>query len=298
MTQLLALTDAADLRGRIEAMFTGVKINNTEDRAVLHVALRNRANRPIYVDGVDVMPEVNRVLDKMRRFSDAVRDGAWTGYTGKAITDVVNIGIGGSDLGRRWWPVRSSRTASRGCASTSSPMWTAPTSPRRCAWSTRNRALPGGVQDLHHPGDHDQCPHGPGLVPGGAPVTRRPWPNTLPRSRPAPRPWPTSASTPRTCSSSGTNWEAATPSGRLSDCRWPSSSVLRLRRVPDRRVEVDEYFRSAPFAENIPVIMALLGVWYNNFWGAEAMPSCLTTSIWSISPPTSSKATWRATARV
>lgn len=66
---------------------------------VLHVALRNRSNRPILVDGQDVMPDVNRVLDKMRRFSEAVRSGAWKGYTGKPISDVVNIGIGGSDLG-------------------------------------------------------------------------------------------------------------------------------------------------------------------------------------------------------
>src|SRR4029078_848941 len=82
-----------------EKMFTGQKINTTENRAVLHVALRNRSNRPIYVDGKDVMPEVNGALAHMRQFTEAVRSGAWKGYTGKAITDVVNIGIGGSDLG-------------------------------------------------------------------------------------------------------------------------------------------------------------------------------------------------------
>ncbi len=80
-------------------MFTGQKINTTEDRAVLHVALRNRSNTPIIVDGKNVMPAVNAVLKHMREFSEAIRSGAWTGYTGKAITDVVNIGIGGSDLG-------------------------------------------------------------------------------------------------------------------------------------------------------------------------------------------------------
>ena len=80
-------------------MFAGEKINTTEDRAVLHVALRNRSNRPILVEGKDVMPEVNRVLAHMREFSEAIRSGKWTGYTGKRITDVVNIGIGGSDLG-------------------------------------------------------------------------------------------------------------------------------------------------------------------------------------------------------
>lgn len=96
---LVDLARQADLAGRIEAMFTGEKINTTEDRAVLHVALRNRSNRPILVDGQDVMPKVNRVLDKMRRFCQAVRSGEWRGHTGKPITDVVNIGIGGSDLG-------------------------------------------------------------------------------------------------------------------------------------------------------------------------------------------------------
>ena len=96
---LLKLCDAADLKGMTEKMFTGQKINTTEDRAVLHVALRNRSNRPIVVDGKDVMPEVNAVLAHMREFTEAVRSGKWTGYTGKPITDVVNIGIGGSDLG-------------------------------------------------------------------------------------------------------------------------------------------------------------------------------------------------------
>ena len=96
---LLELPEIIDLSAKIEAMFNGAKINNTEHRAVLHIALRNRSNRPILVDGKDVMPEVNAVLAKMRTFTEAVRSGAWTGYTRKRITDVVNIGIGGSDLG-------------------------------------------------------------------------------------------------------------------------------------------------------------------------------------------------------
>ena len=83
----------------VEAMFTGEKINRTENRAVLHTALRNRSNSPVLVDGQDVMPEVNAVLAKMKSFCDRVISGEWKGYTGKAITDVINIGIGGSDLG-------------------------------------------------------------------------------------------------------------------------------------------------------------------------------------------------------
>ena len=96
---LRQLAKESALDEAINAMFTGEKINRTEDRAVLHTALRNRSNTPVYVDGKDVMPEVNAVLAKMSAFCDRVISGEWKGYTGKAITDVVNIGIGGSDLG-------------------------------------------------------------------------------------------------------------------------------------------------------------------------------------------------------
>ncbi|MCD1127017.1 glucose-6-phosphate isomerase [Jinshanibacter sp. LJY008] len=93
------LAKESDLSGAIKSMFSGEKINRTEDRAVLHVALRNRSNTPILVDGKDVMPEVNAVLAKMKSFCARIISGEWKGFTGKAITDVVNIGIGGSDLG-------------------------------------------------------------------------------------------------------------------------------------------------------------------------------------------------------
>ena len=96
---LRQLAKESALDEAINAMSTGEKINRTENRAVLHTALRNRSNTPVYVDGKDVMPEVNAVLAKMSAFCDRVISGEWKGYTGKAITDVVNIGIGGSDLG-------------------------------------------------------------------------------------------------------------------------------------------------------------------------------------------------------
>ena len=99
LNTLLDLAKETDLAGAIKSMFSGEKINRTEDRAVLHVALRNRSNTPIVVDGKDVMPEVNAVLEKMKTFSESIISGSWKGYTGKPITDVVNIGIGGSDLG-------------------------------------------------------------------------------------------------------------------------------------------------------------------------------------------------------
>ncbi len=96
---LLQLAEESGLRSRIEAMFRGDKINVTENRAVLHVALRAPKGQSIVVDGEDVVPEVHAVLDQMADFADRIRSGAWTGHTGKRIRNIVNIGIGGSDLG-------------------------------------------------------------------------------------------------------------------------------------------------------------------------------------------------------
>lgn len=99
LKHLFALANETELKAAIEAMFSGEAINKTEDRAVLHTALRNRSNKPVTVDGEDVMPAVNAVLEKMKSFTERVIGGEWKGYTGKSITDIVNIGIGGSDLG-------------------------------------------------------------------------------------------------------------------------------------------------------------------------------------------------------
>ena len=99
LNYLLGLAKETKLPQKIEQMFSGNKINITENRAVLHIALRNRDNTPIYVDNNDVMPEINRVLYKIKDFSEAVRLGNFKGYTGKKLTNIVNIGIGGSDLG-------------------------------------------------------------------------------------------------------------------------------------------------------------------------------------------------------
>jgi glucose-6-phosphate isomerase len=99
LTLLLKLTDDVGLRDALNNMFTGERINETEDRAVLHTALRNRINTPVCVNGKNVMPEVNAVLSKMKDFSEKIISGEWKGFTGKKITDIVNIGIGGSDLG-------------------------------------------------------------------------------------------------------------------------------------------------------------------------------------------------------
>ncbi|XP_074617562.1 glucose-6-phosphate isomerase-like [Acropora palmata] len=99
MKLLMNLAKARGVETLRQKMFSGEKINFTEDRAVLHIALRNRSNKPIMVDGMNVMDDVNKVLTQMRKFTEDVRSGTWKGYTGKPITDVVNIGIGGSDLG-------------------------------------------------------------------------------------------------------------------------------------------------------------------------------------------------------
>ena len=96
---LVQLADQSQLQNKIEAMFSGDVVNPTEGRPALHTALRNRSDKPVLVDGSDVMPGINNVIDRMRAFSDRVRNGEWKGHTGQAITDVVNIGIGGSDLG-------------------------------------------------------------------------------------------------------------------------------------------------------------------------------------------------------
>jgi len=96
---LIQLARECRVKDAAKAMFSGERINVTEGRPVLHIALRNRSNKPIYVDGKDVMEDVNRVLEQMKTFSEAIISGEWKGFTGKAITDVVNIGIGGSDLG-------------------------------------------------------------------------------------------------------------------------------------------------------------------------------------------------------
>ena len=99
MKLLFALARASNVEHMRDAMFAGEKINTTEDRAVLHVALRNQGDTPIVVDGQDVMPEVWAVLSKMAEFADLVRSGSWLGHTGKPLKNIVNIGIGGSDLG-------------------------------------------------------------------------------------------------------------------------------------------------------------------------------------------------------
>ena len=154
---LIALAKACGLPGQIEAMFRGEPINTTEDRAALHTALRAPADASVHVDGSDVVPAVHEVLDRAIEFADRVRSGGWTGCTGRSIRTVVNIGIGGSDLGpvMAYEALRSFRHPSITCRFVSNidgadiAAATDPAGPR-------DHPVHRLLQELHHPGDADQ----------------------------------------------------------------------------------------------------------------------------------------------
>ncbi len=271
MRLLFDLARQARLAEKRDAMFRGEKINTTEDRAVLHVALRNRSNRPILVDGADVMPEVNRVLTKMRAFSEAVRSGAWKGYSGRPISDVVNIGIGGSDLG-----------------------------PKMVAEALK----PYGRRDLraHFVSNVDSTDlvetlHGLNpetalfLVASKTFTTQE----TMANARSA-REWLLASAPDKTAVAKhfvamSTAAEKVADFGIDTDnmfefwdwvggrySLWSAIGLsIALYLGMDRFEEllsgahrVDEHFRTAPLEQSIPVIMGLLGVWYNNFFGAQS----------------------------
>ncbi len=271
MALLLDLARAANLAAQIEAMFSGQKINTTERRAVLHVALRNRANRPILVDGQDVMPEVNRVLAKMRAFTAAVRSGAWRGYTGQAITDVVNIGIGGSDLGPKM------------VAEALKPY----ASPNLRAHFVSNVDSTDLAEVLKRVSPETTL----FLVASKTFTTQE----TMANAHSA-RAWFLAAAKNESAvakhfAAMSTNtaevakfgidpanmfefWDWV--GGRYS--LWSAIGLsIALYLGMDNFEELlagahlaDEHFRTAPFEQNIPVIMALLGVWYNNFFQAQS----------------------------
>ena len=185
MTALCQLARKTGVEALRDRMFAGEPINNTEQRAVMHVALRNRSSRPMPVNGRDVMPDVGAALDHIRAFSEAVRGGQWLGYTGLRITDVVNIGIGGSDLGpamatlalapyTRWRSARALRVQRRRQSSLR----------HAAAAASRDDAVHGGVEDLHDAGNDGQRAIGARLVPARARPTKPPSPGTSWQSRP------------------------------------------------------------------------------------------------------------------
>ncbi|HXG38839.1 MAG TPA: glucose-6-phosphate isomerase, partial [Bacteroidota bacterium] len=270
MSLLFDLARQADVRGWTEKMFRGEKINVTEQRAVLHIALRNRSNRPIVVDGEDVMPAVNSVLTHMRNFSESVRNGKWKGYTGKTITDIVNIGIGGSDLG----PV----------------MVTEALKPYgherlRCHFVSNvdGTHIAETVKHLN--------PETTMFIISSKTFTTQ---ETLTNAESAKR-WflervQDSSAVAKHFVAVSTNAKAVAAfgidtknmfefwdwvGGRYSLWSAIGLSIAlyigmdNFEELLTGAHEMDEHFRTAPLEQNIPVILALLGVWYNNFFGCE-----------------------------
>lgn len=267
---LLKLAEEAGLQEMIAKMFSGEKINVTEDRAVLHIALRNRSNRPLLVDGRDVMPDVNAVLAKMRTFTESVRSGTWKGYTGKEITDVVNIGIGGSDLGPK--------------------MVMAALKPY--SHPRLNLHFVSNVDGTDIAETLKVChPETTLFLIASKTFTTQ---ETMTNANTA-RDWLLQAAGEETAVAEhfvalSTNAEKVAAFGIDTDnmfafwdwvggrySLWSAIGTSIALGIGMDNFEVlltgahkvDEHFRTAPFAENIPVIMALLGIWYNNFWDAQ-----------------------------
>ncbi len=268
---LLQLADQADLRGAIDSMFGGDRINATENRAVLHTALRNRSNTPILVDGADVMPDVNAVLDRMRSFSNRVRSGEWLGYTGKAITDVVNIGIGGSDLG----PVMVTEAL------------------KAYADDKKLRVhFVSNVDGVHiYETLQTVSPETTLFLIASKTFTTQ---ETMANANSA-RDWflqagAAEADIARHFAALSTNrtgveafgidpenmfgfWDWV--GGRYSLWSAIGLSIAlyigfeRFEELLTGAHEMDLHFRDTPFAQNIPVTLALIGIWYNNFFGAQ-----------------------------
>ena len=267
---LLQLAREHDVEGWTKRMFEGEKINNTEHRAVLHTALRNRSNRPVIVDGKDVMPDVNRVLKRMRSFTEAVRSGEWKGGTGKPITDIVNIGIGGSDLG----PL----------------MVTHALTPfgrdKLHMHFVSNIDGTHMVETLRHLHRETTL-----FVIVSKTFTTQ---ETITNARTA-RDWFLTRGGTKTAVAKhfvavSTNAKAVSAFGIDTDnmfefwdwvggrySLWSAVGLsIALYIGMDHFEELlagahdmDEHFRTAPMEENIPVILAMLGIWYNNFFGAD-----------------------------
>ena len=268
---LFDLARARGVCGWRERLLNGEKINNTEQRAVLHTALRNRSNRPIVVDGKDVMPDVNRVLNQMREFTEAVRSGEWRGHTGKRITDIVNIGIGGSDLG----PV----------------MVTEALTPfgrdKLHMHFVSNVDGTHVVETLRHLRRETTL-----FVIVSKTFTTQ---ETITNARTA-RDWfltrgGTKKAIAKHFVAVSTNAKAVSAFGIDTDnmfvfwdwvggrySLWSAvglSIALYLgmdhfEELLEGAHDMDEHFRTAPLEENVPVILAMLGVWYNNFMDADS----------------------------
>jgi glucose-6-phosphate isomerase len=272
MRLLLRLVEERDLRGRIEAMFTGEKINATEGRAVLHTALRAPRGRSVFVDGEDVVPKVHAVLEKMAGFADRVRAGEWRGHTGKPIRNVVNIGIGGSHLGPEMACEALRHYGDRDLTV-------------RFVSNVDATDFAEATRDLD--------PAETLFVVASKTFTTL---ETMTNARTA-RDWCRAAlgdeaAVARHFVALSTNAAEVTRFGidaanmfEFWDWvggRYSVDSAIGLSLMlsigPERFREwlagfraMDEHFRTAPFEENLPVILGLLGVWYADFFGAESV---------------------------
>jgi glucose-6-phosphate isomerase len=269
---LLALAEAVDLRGRIDAMFRGDKINVTENRAVLHVALRSPSGQSIVVDGVNVVPEVHAVLNKMSAFAERVRSGAWTGHTGKRIRNVINIGIGGSDLGPvmayealRHYSERSMtfRFVSN-VDGTDFAEATRDLDPAETLFiiSSKTFTTLETMTNAH---------------------TARDWTlKSLGDDKAVAKHFVAVSTNAKEVTAFGidtTNmfgfWDWV--GGRYSmDSAIGLSTMVAIGPEPFRAMlagfhAMDEHFRTTPFERNLPVLMGLLSVWYNDFFGAQTV---------------------------
>ncbi len=269
---LLALARQQDVTGWRDRMFAGERINSTEDRAVLHVALRNRARRPIVVDGHDVMPLVDGVLARMRAFTDRVREGGWTGHTGATITDVVNLGIGGSDLGpvmvtealRPYWKPGLRVHFVSNVDGTHLAETVAALDPARTLFIVASKTFT--TQETLTNARSARAWLLTGLGAGPEAVARH---------------FVALSTNVKAVGEFGIDpanmfelWDWV--GGRYS--LWSAiglsiACVIGMDGFEELLAgahDLDEHFRTAPLAENLPVILAMLGVWYAGFFAAES----------------------------
>jgi glucose-6-phosphate isomerase len=270
MDLLMELAEETGLGEAINSMFDGEKINETEGRAVLHVALRNRSGRPVLLDGTDVMADVNAVLDQMRQFSEQVRSGSWKGYTGKPMTDIVNIGIGGSDLG----PVMVTEAL------------------KHYARDSLSVHFVSNIDGTHITEALKTIdPETTLFIIASKTFTTQ---ETITNAETAKKWFLEKAADEsfiaRHFVALSTNSEKVTAFGidpanmfRFWDfvggrySLWSaiglsiacSAGYENFARLLKGAHAMDEHFRNTPFRQNIPVVLGLLGIWYNNFFQAE-----------------------------
>jgi len=269
MPLLRALAREAGVEAMRDRMFAGEPINLTEGRAVLHVALRNRANRPILVDGRDVMPDVNAALAHMKSFSDAVRGGAWTGYTGKPIRAVVNIGIGGSDLG----PVMVTEALKPYARADLALHFVSNVDGSHIAEALK-RVDPETTLFLVASKTFTTQE-----TMTNAHTARRWFLDRAKDEKHVAKHFAALSTNTKAVSAFGIDpanmfvfWDWV--GGRYS--LWSSIGLSialavgfeRFEEMLEGAHEMDEHFRTAPLEESLPATLALLGVWYNNFFGA------------------------------